>query len=463
MKKLASLLFAAAVCLLWAGSAPSEAGILDELGDSSPACPVSSLGDTVVKLISGALGGNWGDDAANPDTGNIEYIYVIVGKSWVPVESLLTIHCGVNVLLKCAETVDFYGGLKAEGTPENPIEIKAIPEAGGFNFEAAAAEIPALLRYVCFSRDSCPKFALTSKGRILEVINCDIWARSTAICCEDASAMIVGSNIGKIEGGGAAVNFERASGSRIEASAIEIKFSTQAVALTTHGIRMYATQDARIENSLVRIEGQGCVTGVCCDFDCSVLTVSGTFVHAKSENNALPIGIRLVSAGYCDVVNCSLEVVSSSVKQATIWLEGQTSARILDSYLSLGGAGNGQFVSGDGTAQVVVRGCQMQQAIGRAPGCDERALVTTATVGKPFPNPFNTTVSVPLELAQASTTEIVVFDVLGRRVYQSSRGLLPEGRHLLSLKGDSWASGTYFIQLIIDSKPGAPAPVLLIK
>lgn len=80
-----------------------------------------------------------------------------------------------------------------------------------------------------------------------------------------------------------------------------------------------------------------------------------------------------------------------------------------------------------------------------------------------YPNPFNSTVRVPLVLAEAGQVRLVVHDVLGRRVRVLHRGPLPAGRHELAWdgldqRGVAAASGPYFLQLEWHTPESGPAP-----
>ena len=78
-------------------------------------------------------------------------------------------------------------------------------------------------------------------------------------------------------------------------------------------------------------------------------------------------------------------------------------------------------------------------------------------LGAAYPNPFNSTVQVPLVLARAGEVRLTVHDVLGRTVAIVQRGALPAGRHEFSWdgldeRGEAAASGQYF--LLLEESPG---------
>ena len=70
-------------------------------------------------------------------------------------------------------------------------------------------------------------------------------------------------------------------------------------------------------------------------------------------------------------------------------------------------------------------------------------------VSKAFPNPFNPTVTLSIQLVEETEVSLNVFDVLGRKVATVVNGHMPAGAHVLSWDGRndagrSVASGLYF-------------------
>ncbi|MBU0690775.1 T9SS type A sorting domain-containing protein [bacterium] len=73
------------------------------------------------------------------------------------------------------------------------------------------------------------------------------------------------------------------------------------------------------------------------------------------------------------------------------------------------------------------------------------AIPTETRLGVPYPNPFNSSVTIPLELSHGSDIEIFVHDILGREVLRKSFGSLSLGNHPLQLDFAGLPSGDYFI------------------
>ncbi|MBD3166340.1 T9SS type A sorting domain-containing protein, partial [bacterium] len=74
-------------------------------------------------------------------------------------------------------------------------------------------------------------------------------------------------------------------------------------------------------------------------------------------------------------------------------------------------------------------------------------LPTEFALSHAWPNPFNHTVSVKVELPEARPVKVAVYDLLGRRVHQADYAL-EAGRHRLNVIADAgWGSGVYFLRV----------------
>ena len=82
-------------------------------------------------------------------------------------------------------------------------------------------------------------------------------------------------------------------------------------------------------------------------------------------------------------------------------------------------------------------------------------------LSKPFPNPFNNQLSIPIELVRKSYVEIDVFNINGQRIKNIYSGSLLPGYHNLTWNAKKAASGIYFIQLNINNKNEYEKTILL--
>lgn len=73
-------------------------------------------------------------------------------------------------------------------------------------------------------------------------------------------------------------------------------------------------------------------------------------------------------------------------------------------------------------------------------------LVTEFSVGQNFPNPFNPTTTLPVQLTKPALVELTVVNELGQVV--SHRKIeYPAGSHALPIDGSGWSSGAYFAEI----------------
>jgi hypothetical protein len=79
-----------------------------------------------------------------------------------------------------------------------------------------------------------------------------------------------------------------------------------------------------------------------------------------------------------------------------------------------------------------------------------------------YPNPFNATTTLQIEVARAGEYEVVLFDLLGRKVAELFKGRIETARSL-NLKAESLASGLYFARLSGKQRALATKKLLLLK
>ena len=103
-----------------------------------------------------------------------------------------------------------------------------------------------------------------------------------------------------------------------------------------------------------------------------------------------------------------------------------------------------------------------QQARARTQAPSSAAASVVGEVDKPgtyaldsaYPNPFNPSVTVPFAVPEAARVEIVLYDVLGRRVAVLANSLFDTGRHTVRFDGSDLASGVYVLRAVMEAEAG---------
>ena len=83
--------------------------------------------------------------------------------------------------------------------------------------------------------------------------------------------------------------------------------------------------------------------------------------------------------------------------------------------------------------------------------------VTTYALDAAYPNPFNPSVTVPFAVPEAAHVEVVLYDVLGRRVAVLANSLFDSGRHTVRFDGSDLASGVYVLRAVMEPEAGGTA------
>ena len=90
-----------------------------------------------------------------------------------------------------------------------------------------------------------------------------------------------------------------------------------------------------------------------------------------------------------------------------------------------------------------------------ATSIDDASLPTSISLAQNYPNPFNASTNINFSLANQTTVELTIYDLLGRRVVTLVNGLLPAGQKTvtwegLDANGNAVASGMYLYVLRAD-------------
>ncbi len=94
---------------------------------------------------------------------------------------------------------------------------------------------------------------------------------------------------------------------------------------------------------------------------------------------------------------------------------------------------------------------------------DNGALVLRLELNAPYPNPFNAVSIVPFSLTRSGNVEVVVFDLLGRKVATLATGQMQGGGHVARFAADNLPSGLYIVSLKFEGARVGNRPLLLLK
>ncbi|MEA3500748.1 MAG: LamG-like jellyroll fold domain-containing protein [Candidatus Marinimicrobia bacterium] len=78
-----------------------------------------------------------------------------------------------------------------------------------------------------------------------------------------------------------------------------------------------------------------------------------------------------------------------------------------------------------------------------------------------YPNPFNSTFTIPLKLNESAFVDIKLINILGQKVLQIKENQMVEGNHNLQVNCNDLVSGTYFVRVTVDNVNDVQKVVLL--
>ena len=92
---------------------------------------------------------------------------------------------------------------------------------------------------------------------------------------------------------------------------------------------------------------------------------------------------------------------------------------------------------------------------------EENTTVQQFSLYKPYPNPFNPRVNIPVYLDTKAYLQLNIYDINGRFIATIADDVFPSGNKLFYWNGNSYANGIYFIQLQINKEVQTQKIVLL--
>ena len=97
------------------------------------------------------------------------------------------------------------------------------------------------------------------------------------------------------------------------------------------------------------------------------------------------------------------------------------------------------------------------------PSSTEESRPTTFALGYPYPNPFNSTVTIEYALIREQDVKLEIYDVLGRQIETLQSERQSVGVHSVKWNADNFASGLYFAKLTTPTSVSQAVKLLLMK
>ena len=89
--------------------------------------------------------------------------------------------------------------------------------------------------------------------------------------------------------------------------------------------------------------------------------------------------------------------------------------------------------------------------------------ITEYKVDAPYPNPFNPVVNFDLHLSGNNHVDARIYDIKGREIATLYTGVIATNEKTLSWIANGYASGIYFLKVIIDGQIAKHEKIVLLK
>jgi len=116
-----------------------------------------------------------------------------------------------------------------------------------------------------------------------------------------------------------------------------------------------------------------------------------------------------------------------------------------------------QEISLDGTNTVVI----MLFAVNTTAAGDDNVVPAEFSLGQNYPNPFNPETTIGYSLPERSNVTIEIFNIKGQKMLKIIKAQESAGNHEITIKADSWASGTYFYRVSTENFSSTKKMLLL--
>ena len=102
------------------------------------------------------------------------------------------------------------------------------------------------------------------------------------------------------------------------------------------------------------------------------------------------------------------------------------------------------------------------ESVDATPSVDNQ-IPTNIVVHPAYPNPFNQSTTITIELATTGKLELNIFNILGKHVATLKNGVLSSGFHKINFNGTGIAGGIYFVQLQVVGSQTQTQKIILLK
>ena len=85
------------------------------------------------------------------------------------------------------------------------------------------------------------------------------------------------------------------------------------------------------------------------------------------------------------------------------------------------------------------------------------------SIGDPYPNPFNPSVNFNVELSSQAHVKATIYNIAGQELATIHDGLLSGKTHKMTWIADGYASGIYFIKVMVDNHVATNKKIILLK
>ena len=89
--------------------------------------------------------------------------------------------------------------------------------------------------------------------------------------------------------------------------------------------------------------------------------------------------------------------------------------------------------------------------------------MTQFRLSQNYPNPFNPATNISFEISEATSLELAVYDLLGKKVSTLASGMHAVGSHTVQWDASGFPAGIYFYKLVAEDGITETKKLVLLK